>query len=717
MMNGIYERFIWPSLLFVWLRFRIRYNQISRGSQLTKVFALIGTIIVGMSIVSIWFAGFSLGFFLPRYISTEYYFLIWEGVVLLAMLMWLVHVLNEAQRGDPISLDKILHLPVSPSQAFVVNYLASLGTPVFLMTTGGCLGLVLGSVFSVGLISILFLLPMIAFLFAMTAATYWLQGWLATLMTNPRTKQLVLVLLPVFIIAATQIPVQLFLWLDRNQKATATAPDPRARPADAPPPPTLNAEKETLNQNTTTVEGNDSKPLTPTDANNAKENKHNSAVVESSDAAEMASKIDGQHASSTAEKEAPTNPDVAAAQQELDATEAARAEAAKAEEREKRKKERDARRAMLLDRALSYLKIANYAIPPLWGVAAIESLLNGFASSWKALFFTVALALVGVQFLRWSYRSTLAYWMGEIGLKRSKPKAAAKQPAIAETKIHADSHYAQATKTKSTHKRRLHEWSFPLVDEDVSATVAMTLTSMKRAPEVKMYLLMPIIAPIIILAFLRGKAIPESDYLKCLLVCGFAAFMLLMSCGVAGNTFGFDRAGFRTFVLSGMERWRVLLGKNLAHGTFVGLLLLPILVGVGMYLGINWYFGLCAILVVLTVLPMFALLMNLMAIYTPFPMGSGGIQPKNMDFMTVAVNLLLSSILPFILSLALIPLGIEWLVGYLAPNISWIPLAIPLSFGAIAGSIFSYRSLIGWQGKLLQSREKEILRIVTSKLE
>lgn len=195
MMNGIYERFIWPSLLFVWLRFRIRYNQISRGSQLTKVFALIGTIIVGMSIVSIWIAGFSLGFFLPRYISTEYYFLIWEGVVLLAMLMWLVHVLNEAQRGDPISLDKILHLPVSPSQAFVVNYLASLGTPVFLMTTGGCLGLVLGSVFSVGLISFLFLLPMIAFLFAMTAATYWLQGWLATLMTNPRTKQLVLVIL------------------------------------------------------------------------------------------------------------------------------------------------------------------------------------------------------------------------------------------------------------------------------------------------------------------------------------------------------------------------------------------------------------------------------------------------------------------------------------------------------------------------------------------
>jgi hypothetical protein len=693
MMNGIYERFIWPSLLFVWLRFRIRYNQISRGSQLTKVFALIGTIIVAMSIVSIWFVGFSLGLFLPKYISTEYYFLIWEGVVLLAMLMWLIHVLNEAQRGDPISLDKILHLPVSPSQAFVVNYLASLGTPVFLMTAGGFLGLVLGSVFSIGIKATLFLIPITAFLFAMTAATYWVQGWLATLMTNPRTKQLVLVLLPIFIIAATQIPVQLFLWLDRSQKATATAPDPRARPADAAPP-----------------------AIVPDhESNNTEEPKNQSDPVEKSETAANEQAVAGDddgpmENGQMADGESQNAAEDTSSQQEIATT--------KADEDQKRKKEREARRKASLETALTYVKIANYAIPPLWGVAAIESLQQGYASSWKALFFSLALFLIGVQYLRWSYRSTLAYWKGEIGLKKSQPKTAVNPAPFPSSEERLKLGEASSTtSTLPSNKRRLHEWSFPLMEEDVSAMIAMTLTAMKRAPEVKMYLLMPMIAPIIMLAFLRGKAIPENDYLKCLIVCGFAAFMLLMSCGVAGNTFGFDRAGFRTFVLSGMERWRVLLGKNLAHGTFIGILLLPILVSVGMYLGIAWYFGLCAILVVLTVLPMFALLMNLMAIYTPFPMGSGGIQPKNMDFMTVAVNLLLSSILPFILSLALIPIGIEWLIGYLVPTISWIPLAIPLSIATLAGSIFCYRSLIGWQGKLLQSREKEILRIVTSKLE
>lgn len=694
-MNGIYERFIWPSLLFIWLRFRIRYNQVSRGTQLVKVFALIGMIVVGMSTVSIWFAGFSLGLFLPKYISTEYYFLIWEGVVLLAMLMWLIHVLNEAQRGDPISLDKILHLPVSPSQAFVVNYLASLGTPVFFMTAGGCLGLVLGSVFSIGLISILFLVPIAAFLFAMTAATYWVQGWLATLMANPRTKQLVLVLLPIFIIAATQIPVQLFLWLDRSQKATATAPDPRARPADAAPPPVIAQDQEAT----------DTEP------------KNHSGITEENDNAADAQVIQGENtglvAGNTglvADAETQNATDVASVPQEK-ATPTA-------EEVEQRKKERDARRKASLETALTYLKIANYTIPPLWGVAAIESLQQGFASSWKALFFSLALFLIGVQYLRWSYRSTLAYWKGEIGLKKSQPKTAVTPAPFPSSEERLKLGEASpTTSTLPSSKRRLHEWSFPMLDEDVSAMVGMTLTAMKRAPEVKMYLLMPLIAPIIMLALLRGKAVPENEYLKCLMLCGFAAFMLLMSCGVAGNTFGFDRAGFRTFVLSGMDRRRILLGKNLAHGTFVGLILLPILAGVGMYLGIGWYFGMCSILVVLTVLPMFALLMNLMAILTPFPMGAGGIQPKNMDFMTVVVNLLLSSILPIILSLALIPIGIEWLIGYLVPSLAWIPTAIPLSVITIAASIFCYRSLITWQGGLFQSREKEILRIVTSKLE
>jgi membrane protein YdbS with pleckstrin-like domain len=114
---------------------------------------------------------------------------------------------------------------------------------------------------------------------------------------------------------------------------------------------------------------------------------------------------------------------------------------------------------------------------------------------------------------------------------------------------------------------------------------------------------------------------------------------------------------------------------------------------------------------------MFGLLMNLMAIYTPFPLGSGSIQPKSMDFMTVVLNLLLSSILPMILGLALIPLGIEWLIGFFLPSVHWLPVAVPLSLLAMSGSLFCYRQLVRWQGKLLQSREKEILRIVTSKLE
>lgn len=697
MMQGIYDRFIWPSLLFIWLRFRIRYNQISRGSKLTQVFALIGTIVVGLSVVSIWLLGFTLGFFLPKYLDQAYYFLIWDATILLAMLMWVIHVLNEAQRGDPISLDKILHLPVSPSQAFVVNYLASLGTPVFLMTAGGCLGLVFGSLFSVGIVSILFLVPVAAFLFAMTASTYWLQGWIATLMINPRTKQLVLVLLPIFIIAATQVPVQIFLWFERSQRPTATVVSPEN------PETVVETEEEGEN-----VTGVDVDAKTGETVAKAEVGEH----VEHQDHVDALPTASGEQ---VAEDPSET-PEDAFSENVLSEEELAE-EAKKQAARELRIKERNERRAKAFEVLVSSARIVNYAVPPLWSVAAIDSMMNGIRSGWQALFLSLALLLVGAQFLRWSYRSTLGYWRGEVGNKRVRTRS--KETVTAKQLVEPSSYVPATTKATSKEHRRLRmaEWSLPGLEEDVSAMVSMTWSSMRRAPEVKMYLLMPIVGPLIMLVFLRGKVVPENDYLKCLIVCGFGAFMLLMSCGVAGNTFGFDRAGFRTFVLSGMERWRILYGKNLAHGTFIGSLTLPILILVGLYIGLPWYFGLCTLLVFLTLLPMFGLLMNLMAIYTPFPLGSGSIQPKSMDFMTVMLNLLLSSILPMILGLALIPLGIEWLVGFFIPSVRWLPVAVPLLLLAMSGSLFCYRQLVPWQGKLLQAREKEILRIVTSKLE
>jgi hypothetical protein len=697
MMQGIYDRFIWPSLLFIWLRFRIRYNQISRGSKLAQVFALIGTIFVGLSVISIWLLGFTLGVFLPKYLDQTYYFLIWDATILLAMLMWVIHVLNEAQRGDPISLDKILHLPVSPSQAFVVNYLASLGTPVFLMTAGGCLGLVFGSIFSVGIVAILFVVPVAAFLFAMTASTYWLQGWIATLMINPRTKQLVLVLLPIFIIAATQVPVQIFLWFERSQRQTATVASPEK------PETVVETEKES--EKVTGVEV-DLKTAETVD------------VSEVGDQVDQPDHLDALPPASgeRADKNPSETPEDASSGNVLSNEGLANGEKERAA-RELRIKERNERRERAFDVLVSSARIVNYAVPPLWSVAAIDSMMKGIRSGWKAFLLSVALLLVGAQFLRWSYRSTLGYWKGEAGNKRVRTRS--KETATAKQLVELSSSVQASTKgtTKESRWLRMAEWSLPGLEEDVSAMVSMTWSSMRRAPEVKMYLLMPLVAPLIMLVFLRGKAVPENDYLKCLIVCGFAAFMLLMSSGVAANTFGFDRAGFRTFVLSGMERWRILFGKNLAHGTFIGSLTLPILIFVGLWIGLPWYFGLCALLVFLTLLPMFGLLVNLMAIYTPFPMGSGSIQPKSMDFMTVVLNLLLSSILPMILGLALIPLGIEWLIGFFLPSVHWLPVAVPLSLLAMSGSLFCYRQLVRWQGKLLQSREKEILRIVTSKLE
>jgi hypothetical protein len=241
--------------------------------------------------------------------------------------------------------------------------------------------------------------------------------------------------------------------------------------------------------------------------------------------------------------------------------------------------------------------------------------------------------------------------------------------------------------------------------------------NMRRAPEIKMYMFMPLLAPIILVFLLRGRMIPANDYLKCLFISGFAAFVLLMSSGVAGNMFGYDRAGFRSFVLSGIKRSKILVGRNLAMGMLIGGVLGFVLVGLGFYFGLSLKLSVATFLMMGAVLPPYMLLMNLMAILTPFPMASGSVQPKHFDFMTVVVNLLLSMILPIILAVALVPLLIDWLVSSYLPSLSVIPWAIPLSAGVVVGSVFLYRWLVEMQGSLLHRREMQILQIVTSKLE
>ena len=683
-----YERYVWPCFLFIWLRSRIRYNQLTHTTQLAQALTILGVLVIGFGVIGISVASTLVGALLPRAIGAENYFLIWDFAAVVALLMWLIHVLNEAQRGDPISMDRILHLPVSPGQAFVVNYLSSLGSVVFLMTAGGFCGLILGSIFSVGVRAIAFSVPASAFLFAMTAVTYWLQGWLATWMANPRKRQTVIVLIPIAIITVVQLPVQIINWtVESDRRNTPNAPVPSA---DTPPVPVESPAATNL-------------PTQPTDENQPPRDLQESGslpestVATASDAARTRSDTSsdsdrGSDGKSSGSDESLPSQTPSQSTDELVANDGGTVEVTQTAQSERRNLKLEK-----LKRLRSTILLANYFIPPLWLAASVQSMCSGFLPFISGLLLSSLMFFAGVLALRSSYVGTLLYWRGE------KEGLA----PIAESKTER-----QGTKPNPLIERRI-----PFVSEETSAIVTMTWANMMRAPEVKMFIVMPLLAPLLFLFFAKRSMLPENSYLMALLVSGLAVFFLLVTGGIVGNMFAYDRSGFRAFVLSGIDRRKILLGRNIAYYPVICLITCGCSLLFCLVYRIDLFIVLQVCLAILSIVPLYFLLMNLMSILTPFPMAAGSIQPKHFEMMNTMINLLLSTLLPIIMGIALLPLGLQFLLELVMP-LGWARcIGMFASFGIFAISFGIYAKAIVWEGKLLSRRETEVLRIVTSKAE
>ena len=131
---------------------------------------------------------------------------VWDGIILSFLFFWSIGLLTELQRTESLALDKFLHLPVSISGAFLVNYLSSLASLSLLVYVPAMVGLVLGQTFAYGPVMLLGL-PLIAtFVLAITALTYQFQGWLASLMSNPRRRRTVVVFMTMGFILVFQLP-------------------------------------------------------------------------------------------------------------------------------------------------------------------------------------------------------------------------------------------------------------------------------------------------------------------------------------------------------------------------------------------------------------------------------------------------------------------------------------------------------------------------------
>jgi hypothetical protein len=179
----------WDQLkTILWLRWRLTRNQWTRSKGTAAIAAIIagGVCLLGGAS----FLGALLGGMMGlAEAKPTVVWAVWLAVTVAFLFFWMIGLLSEIQRSESIDLQRLLHLPVGLGQIFVINYLASHLAASIIVFVPAMMGLVLGLAISRGP-AMLLLAPLALGMVCMISAwTYCLRGWLAILMSNPRRRR------------------------------------------------------------------------------------------------------------------------------------------------------------------------------------------------------------------------------------------------------------------------------------------------------------------------------------------------------------------------------------------------------------------------------------------------------------------------------------------------------------------------------------------------
>ena len=122
------------------------------------------------------------------------------------LMFWTIGLLVELQRSETIDLHRLMHLPVVLRQIFLINYLASHFALSIVVTVPAMVGLSIGLAIGRGPMMLLILPLALSMIFMVTAWTYCFRGWLAAMMTNPRRRRTIIMLVTLAIVAIAQLP-------------------------------------------------------------------------------------------------------------------------------------------------------------------------------------------------------------------------------------------------------------------------------------------------------------------------------------------------------------------------------------------------------------------------------------------------------------------------------------------------------------------------------
>ena len=596
---------------FVWLRWRLVANQTKRaGPVATIVSAIFAALMFAGGVIGL-VAGFVAGFFAVGGGGGMAAMVVWDGAVVGFTFFWLVGLMSELQRSEMLSLDRFLHLPVSPRGAFLINYLGSSFSLSLVLFLPAMIGLAAGLVFAEGP-AMLVLFPLVAAFFLMvTALTYQFRGWLAGMMANPRRRRTIVAVVTLLFIMVFQIPNLL----------TNFGPGARER---------REARAEARR------------------------------VIEALDEDLAAGRITR-------------------------------------EEYDQRRPAPPTRESGGIDEET--IRRVNMAVPLGWLPYGADAASR--RRVWPPLACMLGMGLIGAASLARAYRTTLRLYTGDFDRGRRRAPTAG--------------HPISDPAPPAAYPAAFLERRLPWIADRASAVAVAGFRSLLRAPEVKMMLLTPVLMLVVFSGMFAGGSDPAPEFLRPLVASGLSAFILILGmAGFVGNQFGFDRSGFRAFVLSPAARRDVLMGKNLALLPFA-LILMAFFLGAFQWFRPMRIDHLVAVLI--QTVPMyllFCLAGNVLSILAPMALRTGSGMPARHQGIKMLYQLVFMAIVPLPLGLTLLPLGIEALLRASGWGV-WFPAFLVFGIVQAAVTVWLYRLALDWEGSLLQSREQRILEVVGSR--
>jgi hypothetical protein len=217
----------------LWLRWRLTRNQFSRAGKVNAALAVAMAVIAAMAAMGASAAGLGLGLLAGAKAPPQLMLLVWDGIVFFFIIVWLSGVLVEIQRSESIDLDRLLHLPITLRQVFVLNYLASHFTLSLILFLPAALCFCVGVSITAGPAMALMIPLVLSFVFLVTAWTYCLRGWLAAMMVNKRRRRAIIMYVTIALILFGQMPNLIlnspYFRHRRQQNAQRATPDSAKR--------------------------------------------------------------------------------------------------------------------------------------------------------------------------------------------------------------------------------------------------------------------------------------------------------------------------------------------------------------------------------------------------------------------------------------------------------------------------------------------------------